>query len=190
MSKIERIPARRAESELVPRPPGESGPIGRCPRCEQPTLASIAVGDAPAARCLRCSGYWIPRASAGALRAAFPHVGELDRTRLAEIRRAAAERNLHDGVRYLRCPICDTRMDRRQFAAGSGIVIDRCLGHGVWFDGGELELAAEYFRVGGPDDAAHREPAEKRPAMPATTAAKLHSQEAEWITQLFIWLST
>ena len=103
-------------------------------------------------------GHWVPRASAPALRRAFPSVGTLDRKALDEVKRAASVRNLHDGVRYLACPFCGERMDRRQFALGSGIVIDRCLSDGVWFDGGELELARAYFAAGGP----HEEVARKR----------------------------
>jgi Zn-finger nucleic acid-binding protein len=41
-------------------------------------------------------------------------------------------------VKYLRCPACDQLMDRHNFAVRSGVVVDVCARHGVWFDDGEL----------------------------------------------------
>lgn len=139
-------------TSLLPAKDAGGSPAGPCPRCGKRALGPGTFGGCPVAACASCGGHFVPRSQAHALRATFPAVGPLDRGALAKVREAAALRNLTDGVRYLACPVCAERMDRRPFALGSGLVVDRCLPHGVWFDGGELELAATYFAVGGPRD--------------------------------------
>ena len=56
----------------------------------------------------------------------------------------AAQATLHvDGraMTYLTCPRCGGPMARRAFERVSGIVVDECPRHGVWFDAQELEQA-------------------------------------------------
>lgn len=164
---------------------GGAEPRGDCPRCGLPTLVPTRVAAAEVLRCQRCLGSFVSRAEAPALRESFPEVGGLDRRRLAEVRRAAAARNLGDGIRYLACPACGERMERRQFALGSGLVVDRCVAHGVWFDGGELELAAAYFAAGGPLDASQR-----RGAPQTEPGAPLDASDPALrpIVDLLLWL--
>jgi Zn-finger nucleic acid-binding protein len=52
-------------------------------------------------------------------------------------------------VRYRKCPECSSLMGRKNFAAGSRIVMDVCARHGVWLDGGELRAMLEFIRTGG-----------------------------------------
>ncbi len=172
-----------------PRPPDRAprdahAVLAECPRCERRTLRAGRAGDARVLRCERCSGNWVPVGSAGDLRRSLPSVGSLDRASLERVREAAADRNAVDGVRYLACPTCAERMYRRQFALGSGIVVDRCALHGVWFDGGELELAAAYFAAGGPHDAERRKTdhAPRAPSLPPSPDA------ARALAQLLLWL--
>jgi len=47
------------------------------------------------------------------------------------------------------CPRCDAHMGRRQFGDRSGIVVDVCAHHGVWFDREELARAVEFVDAGG-----------------------------------------
>ena len=49
-------------------------------------------------------------------------------------------------VFYLKCPDCDKTMNRTQLITGSRVVVDACIEHGVWFDKGEIQLAAQYAR--------------------------------------------
>lgn len=47
------------------------------------------------------------------------------------------------------CPVCGDLMSKLEYAS-SGIVLDRCAGHGAWLDAGELERVeafAEGFRA-------------------------------------------
>ena len=41
-------------------------------------------------------------------------------------------------TRYRSCVICGKLMHRRLYGRGSGVVIDTCRDHGIWFDHGEL----------------------------------------------------
>jgi hypothetical protein len=45
-----------------------------------------------------------------------------------------------------RCPICAKKMSTDSL---SGIVVDRCTLHGIWFDNGELESVVKYIKSGG-----------------------------------------
>jgi Zn-finger nucleic acid-binding protein len=40
-------------------------------------------------------------------------------------------------------------MTRMNFGRRSGIIIDACRAHGVWFDRGELDAILEFVRLGG-----------------------------------------
>jgi len=40
---------------------------------------------------------------------------------------------------YKHCPICQERMRKLTYASVSGVLVDRCMAHGVWLDSGELQ---------------------------------------------------
>lgn len=52
-------------------------------------------------------------------------------------------------IRYRRCPICENMMQRINYRAVSGVIVDRCLRHGIWLDGGELRQLFEWKKAGG-----------------------------------------
>jgi Zn-finger nucleic acid-binding protein len=52
-------------------------------------------------------------------------------------------------VRYLPCPACHELMNRRNFGGSSGIIVDYCALHGVWFHAGELPRLLGYVARGG-----------------------------------------
>lgn len=54
---------------------------------------------------------------------------------------------------YVKCPECETIMNRTNFAKRSGILIDTCRGHGTWFDADELPRIVEFVMNGGIDAA-------------------------------------
>ena len=55
---------------------------------------------------------------------------------------------------YLKCPLCEQVMNRKQFARGAKVVLDVCRGHGAWFDRGELSRTVDFVMKGGLDAAA------------------------------------
>jgi Zn-finger nucleic acid-binding protein len=52
-------------------------------------------------------------------------------------------------VVYRECPKCQNQMARRRYQRVSGVVVDECLGHGVWFDAGELMNVVAFLEAGG-----------------------------------------
>src|SRR5690606_5556920 len=60
-------------------------------------------------------------------------------------------------ISYVPCPDCSQLMNRSNFARSSGIIIDMCKQHGVWFDAGELPKIIEFIDKGGLDRAREKE---------------------------------
>jgi Zn-finger nucleic acid-binding protein len=58
---------------------------------------------------------------------------------------------------YRPCPSCKQLMVRRNYAHASGVIIDLCREHGVWFDADELARILAWVRAGG------KEPPPPRP---------------------------
>jgi Zn-finger nucleic acid-binding protein len=55
---------------------------------------------------------------------------------------------LSDPVQYRKCPECRTMMLRKNFKGSSGVVVDVCTPHGIWFDRGELGKILEFVQSG------------------------------------------
>lgn len=123
-----------------------------CPRGCGP-LARVELRDVPLGECAGCGGVWLDEPTFERLCA--------DRERqsavLAKDARVSGAVPVLDGVRYVRCPACDKVMNRVNFARVSGVVVDRCRGHGVWFDHDELRRVVEFVRGGGMEIARARE---------------------------------
>ena len=60
-------------------------------------------------------------------------------------------------VNYVPCPDCKQLMNRSNFARSSGVIIDLCKQHGVWFDREELPKIIEFVCQGGLDHARRKE---------------------------------
>lgn len=111
----------------------------RCPRCKG-ELARCEGEGQHFTECLACGGLWLDEARFEALIAKRREEGASGRpefSRAAPAKAASPEAE----VRYLPCPSCGELMQRRNFGRGSGVILDWCRGHGVWFDAQELEQA-------------------------------------------------
>ncbi len=62
-------------------------------------------------------------------------------------------------VQYVPCPTCKRLMNRNNFAKISGVIIDSCKEHGVWFDAKELSKIIEFIRKGGMEYSRQKEKA-------------------------------
>jgi Zn-finger nucleic acid-binding protein len=69
-------------------------------------------------------------------------------------------------VRYLPCPACGSLMNRRNFGRTSGVIVDICHQHGIWFDAGELPRVLAFVEAGGLERARIRTEEEKRAQRP------------------------
>ena len=58
---------------------------------------------------------------------------------------------------YRKCPDCTNIMNRQNYGRRSGVIIDLCPEHGLWFDHAELDAILEWIRAGGHDARRHTE---------------------------------
>jgi Zn-finger nucleic acid-binding protein len=151
-----------------------------CPTCGgDHRLDSRTLGQPPVAvcECRNCGGLWIGGEtfkhltervqSQAATPAALP--GEAARSARG---RATAQR----GPLYRNCPGCRRMMSRRNYARWSGVILDICPEHGLWFDEGELHALLQWIRRGGPREAADRDRQEVDRAAHRLLRSKLPSR--------------
>ncbi|MSM38914.1 MAG: hypothetical protein GJT30_04735 [Geobacter sp.] len=121
-----------------------------CPRCAI-TLKTIDLkigGRFLIERCDQCLGlFFDPGELEAVLQASVANVFTIDRGRLESLN--ATKRSGDYGVSYIKCPVCATIMNRVNFGAKSGVIVDRCKEHGIWLDGGELRHLCEWTKAGG-----------------------------------------
>lgn len=120
-----------------------------CPSCGG-SFRGFAGGSGRLCECSACGGQFVEHTLLTEL---------LERRELHRVvTRAASPRPnpALEPVRYLPCPVCGTRMNRNNFGRTSGIVVDVCPHHGVWFDPGELPRILEFVQAGGLERARER----------------------------------
>lgn len=130
----------------------DDGNAGDCPRCKV-KLQSLQIDSVQIRECSRCGGFW----STGD---AFENLCA-DREKQASVLGFAGSYK-HENpdpptISYVPCPDCTQLMNRSNFARSSGIIIDMCKQHGVWFDAGELPKIIEFIDKGGLDRAREKE---------------------------------
>ncbi len=122
-----------------------------CPRCET-LMESIDLGLDGGffiERCARCLGlFFDPGELEHVLNVSAQNVHEVDRERL-DVMIEEEYADTPRQVKYIKCPVCSTLMNRRIFGAKSGVIVDSCRHHGVWLDGGELAQIVKWAKVGG-----------------------------------------
>ena len=74
---------------------------------------------------------------------------------LDELPRKGAE--AEKGFHYRPCPVCHKLMNRSNYGSGSGVIVDVCGPHGVFFDRGELTRIVDFLEKGGWDRVKKRE---------------------------------
>jgi Zn-finger nucleic acid-binding protein len=91
----------------------------------------------------------------------FFDVGELDILLEHSVKSAQEINSIHlkninidryyhkQDVKYIKCPVCQRVMDRNLFAKKSGVVVDRCIYHGLWLESGEITHLMEWKKAGG-----------------------------------------
>lgn len=126
--------------------------LGNCPRCKI-ALDLLTIGETTLRECARCDGMWADvetfehLCSRGEEQSAvLGFIGERNRT----VEPLAT-------VSYVPCPDCSQLMNRSNFAKASGVIIDICKQHGVWFDASELQRIIEFIQKGGMSMARERE---------------------------------
>jgi len=120
-----------------------------CPVCPGRKLFSRRLPDAAVTvlECRVCAGMWIGLEAFHDLL----NAEERRKERLTVTHRPAAAAKQQG---YRKCPDCAGLMIRRNLGRGkSGVVLDVCGEHGLWFDCDELSHALAWIRAGGLEDA-------------------------------------
>jgi len=138
------IPRRATEAETSQR---------ICPRCAQNLVTINIGGSKPLAidRCPECLGLFFDNGELETvLDDNIAKVHEIDYQRIRELNENEHQISDHDTtVRYVKCPVCRTVMNRKVFGTRSGVVVDRCRAHGIWLDAGELGQLLRWMKAGG-----------------------------------------
>ncbi len=116
-----------------------------CPHCRIP-MRRRGVGKHKPRECPMCCGLFIEG-----------HVLEKmirdQENRIDEVASPMAQpeqAKLSGGpVKYVKCPVCGTIMNRLNYGRISGVIVDYCKDHGYWLDPGELEKIAKWVATGG-----------------------------------------
>lgn len=126
---------------------GDLGPTEhRCPGCDGDVLHTIDVGEHRVQECPECTGVMVDNETL----AAITHAREAERgVRMVGGGEMAKKLKPETDVVYRRCPACGKIMNRQNFGRCSGVIVDVCKKHGVWFDPDELTAVLEFVASGG-----------------------------------------
>jgi len=125
-----------------------------CPRCGI-DLRRVTLGAVNLHECPQCEGLWLDVETFNAICA--------DREKQAAVIGDAPAPAIDprdftlSEIRYVRCCACGVLMNRVNFAKQSGVIVDICKAHGVWFDREELRRIVEFIRAGGLDKSRERD---------------------------------
>jgi Zn-finger nucleic acid-binding protein len=147
---------------LEPIPDGESF---ECPQCRR-ILDVFAGGPGRLYDCNRCGGQLVEHGL-------FRDLLERREICGTAVPRRSLARPSNDAptIRYVPCPMCQALMNRQNFGATSGVIVDYCAKHGVWFDAGELPRVLEFVENGGLTRARRRQIEELEQARQALRVA-------------------
>lgn len=140
-----------------------------CPRCRG-ALEKLEIGETALLGCGKCDGLWIaPTTFEDICADAEKRSAVLGFFEKREKRPPTLTK-----VNYVPCPTCSQLMNRSNFARSSGVIIDICKQHGVWFDADELPTIVKFIQNGGMELARQREKNELD-----ETRAKLRADQFE-----------
>jgi Zn-finger nucleic acid-binding protein/ribosomal protein L40E len=141
-----------------------------CPACAKP-LAASRVGDLEVRECHACGGLWLDRTVFEQLGASRERQGAV----LGALPSPTAPPVVSlEAIQYRPCPACRQRMNRVNYARRSGVVLDVCKEHGIWFDKDELRRVLAFISEGGLDRAREQEIAELKEAKRAAVQLPGH----------------
>lgn len=124
---------------------------GRCPACggDRP-LSSRRLGKANVAlfECVSCGGIWIEKEIFEVM-ADRARSGKLPEGFGGGTPSAADPRPGGASLQYRPCVTCGALMNRLNYGRKSGVILDVCARHGLWFDLHELDRLLRWIREGG-----------------------------------------
>ena len=130
-----------------------------CPRCES-ALFHVQLEGYALDQCGGCGGLWVDRRTVEAIVRDQPkavETGVRPDTCSGSTDQAALLTGEFKGRAYIPCPVCTKIMNPQNYARFSGVIIDLCRQHGIWFDAGELNRVLEFVSEGGLVEARKKE---------------------------------
>jgi Zn-finger nucleic acid-binding protein len=121
-----------------------------CPRCrtKMQTIALRTDGRMMVERCEKCLGiFFDPGELEGLIDASVSNVHEVDHERMETLLEEEIDRER--SVTYVPCPDCGKLMNRKNYGARAGVIVDVCKKDGIWLDGGELGALLKWVKAGG-----------------------------------------
>jgi Zn-finger nucleic acid-binding protein len=115
-----------------------------CPACKA-QLAKTELGGAEIHTCGGCGGTWLDREIFENISADREKRGLV----LTGLSSAVESFVPESTVAYRPCPICGKFMNRINYARISGVILDTCRSHGIWFDARELQNVLNFIEKGG-----------------------------------------
>jgi len=116
-----------------------------CPGCHTP-LVSTSVGGVSLDQCHGCGGVWVGQHNFEQIAADKAERGEVLGALPGESPKVAVSLS---EVHYRPCPQCHKLMNRTNYGHISGVVLDVCKDHGLWFDKDKLREVLEFIEGGG-----------------------------------------
>lgn len=144
--------------------------------------------------CRACGGAWVDRRTLNEMIARAQASGSIDPSSVQ--RRTMS---MSATIVYRTCPRCGQKMNRRNFARYSGIVVDECRTCGTYFDAGELEGVFAFVRSGGlalserrdAEEAKRDQAARAAAATPAASGASMQlSDQVQTELDIIVWFSS
>lgn len=126
--------------------------LGNCPRCNLP-LGLLQIGGINLRECEKCDGVWADVTTFEGICAN----SEKQSAVLGFIGTRTSNAEMLTKINYVRCPDCGEMMNRNNFARSSGVIVDICKKHGVWFDVDELSKIVDFIQKGGMEIAREKE---------------------------------
>lgn len=123
----------------------------KCPRCKGELRIKL-LGDQTLLECPDCLGLWLDVQTFEKICADWERQAAV----LGDAS-LAAPHSFPSKVSYVPCPECKDLMNRANFARCSGVIVDLCKRHGIWFDCDELSRIIEFIKAGGLDEARAKE---------------------------------
>lgn len=121
-----------------------------CTRCERP-MESFKGGPGSLFDCGGCGGQFVEHQLLRDLLERRERYGESAPRRPPRFDPSAQP------IVYVKCPMCQATMNRKNFGRSSGVIVDVCARHGTWFDSGELPRVLAFVEGGGLAEARRRE---------------------------------
>jgi len=124
-----------------------------CPACgDDHRLVSRRLNEQRVSvlECGLCGGFWLGNEVFQLLEERAQNTATTGATFEHQKHRGALHQRADPHGRYYRaCPVCSILMHRRNYGRRSGILIDTCKEHGIWFDFGELDKMLRWIKLGG-----------------------------------------